>query len=406
MAETLIRYTAVLLAVCMGLSGCATPRLGDSEAALVLEDLMAGSSSRLRSRVPDLTQEQVHYSSEGRRYTADLYRVPGAGSQTGILLVPGIAPAGKNDSRLVALARTLARSGFTVLVPDIPGFRSFRLSAADVRRIADAYDYFSKRPDQTDSGTGICAISFAVGPAVLAALQPDTRDRVSFIIGVGGYQDLAEVVTFTTTGYFREPGARRWERLSPSVYGQALLALSNAPLLPEASDRRALSDYARDLLQWRHEAAGLTGRMLHLQPGGEALLALITNKNPERAGVLMSRLPEPVRLQMTALNPAAHDLSGLKARLLLLHGRGDNVIPYTQSLSLAKAVGPDKARLFLIDGLAHVDLQPRRRDLPVLLEFVQEVLLERTRRTEIGVKDFPTQTAPFLTEAPNHSTPP
>jgi hypothetical protein len=153
------------LAVGIGLSGCATPRLGDSEAALVLEDLTAtGYTSRLRSRVPDLSREQVYYPSAGRRYAADLYRVPGAGPRTGILLLPGITPAGKNDSRLVTLARTLARSGFTVLVPDIPGFRSFRLSSADVRNITDAYAYFSRRPDQARSRTGICAISFAVGP--------------------------------------------------------------------------------------------------------------------------------------------------------------------------------------------------------------------------------------------------
>ena len=36
-----------------------------------------------------------------------------------------------------------------------------------------------------------------------------------------------------------------------------------------------------------------------------------------------------------ALNPAAQDLSGLKAHLMLLHGRSDNVIPYTESLALA-----------------------------------------------------------------------
>ncbi len=377
MAETLIRYAAALLVVCTGLWGCATPRLGDTEAALVLEDLMVGSGSRLRSRVPELTQEQVHYHSEGRRYAADLYRIPGAGPQTGVLLVPGIAPAGKSDRRLVALARTLARSGFTVLVPDIPGFRSFRLSALDVRLIGDAFDYFSKRPDRTDSVNGICAISFAVGPAVLAALRPGTRDGVSFIIGVGGYYDLAEVVTFSTTGRFRQPGAQRWERLSPSVYGQALLAMSNAPLLPEASDRRALTGFGWDLLRGQSEEEAFIGGVLHLESEGEALLALITNRNPERTGLLMSRLPEPVQLQIAALNPATHDLSGLKARLILLHGRSDNVIPYTQSLALAGAVAPAQARLFLIDGLAHVDLKPKRRDLPVLLDFIETVLSER-----------------------------
>lgn len=374
MAKSLNRFTAVLFAICIGLAGCATPRFGDTEAALVLEDLTAaGVTSRLQSRVPEPKREHVHYYSEGRLYAADHYRIPGTGSQTGILLIPGITPAGKDDRRLVALAHTLTRSGYTVLVPDVPGLRTFRLSLADVRNITDAFDYFSNRTDQAGSRTGICAISFAVGPAVLAALQPQVSDRVNFIIGIGGYYDLNQVVTFATTGYFREPETKGWERLSPSIYGKALLALSNAPLLPEDSDRRALSAYARDLLRRQHMQDGF----LHLKPGGEALLALINNRDPERTALLISRLPQLVQMQMTALNPAAHDLSRLRASLTLLHGRSDNVIPYTQSQAMAAAVGPDQARLYLIDGLAHVDLRPKRRDLPVLLEFIESVLSER-----------------------------
>lgn len=372
----LVRYAA-FLAVCMGLWSCATPRFGDSEAALVLEDLAAGFTSRLSEGVPAPGIEEVRYPSGGRMYAADLYRRPGAGPQTGVLLLPGISPAGKNDRRLVALARTLARSGFTVLLPDIPGFRSFRLSSADVSRIADAYQYFSGRKDQAGVATGICAISFAVGPAVLAAAQPQTRDRVAFIIGVGGYYDLVQVVTFATTGYFRRPGATNWERLSPSVYGQALLAMSNAPLLTEVSDQRALSRYARDLLMGYTEEEGLIGHVLHLQPEGDALLALITNKEPERTVPLIRQLPPAMQKQIQALNPAAQDLSQLKAPLLLLHGRSDNVIPYTESLSLAAAVRPGQSRLFLIDGLAHIALRPNRHDLPVLMEFIERILAER-----------------------------
>jgi fermentation-respiration switch protein FrsA (DUF1100 family) len=200
--------------------------------------------------------------------------------------------------------------------------------------------------------------------------------------------DLAQVVTFATTGYFREPGATRWQRLSPSVYGQALLALSNAPLLPQASDRRALSGYARDLLQGQPEEEGLMGGILHLQPEGEALLALITNADPERTIPLMRQLSPAIQTQMRVLNPAAQDLSQLKAPLMLLHGRSDNVIPYTESLAMVGAVGPDQARLYLIDGLAHVDLRPKRRDLPVLLEFIERILSERAGSASLhGYRD-------------------
>jgi pimeloyl-ACP methyl ester carboxylesterase len=350
----------------------------------MLEDLTATVfASRLQSRVPAPSREHILYRSQGGQHEADLYRIPGDRPETGILLLPGVAAAGKGDRRLVALARTLARVGFTVLVPDIPGFRSFHLSSADIRYVVDAYKHLSTRSQGLHERSGILAISFAVGPAVLAALQPEIRHRVRFIVGVGGYYDLDQVITFVTTGYFRKPGTQTWEQLSPSAHGQVLLTLSNAQRLPSASDRSALSTFAWDILQGRAQEGSLMGGVLHLQPEGQSLLEVITNRNPERTPDLIRRLPLPMQANMAALNPAAHDLSRLKARLILLHGRSDNVIPFTESLALAGAVPSQQAKLYLIDGLAHVDLRPKRQDLPVLMNFIEMILSERQNTSEI-----------------------
>jgi pimeloyl-ACP methyl ester carboxylesterase len=373
----------VCVAIFVGLSACAPVRYGESESALMLEDLTATVfSSRLQSRVPAPSRERILYPSQGGQHEADLYRIPGDRPETGILLLPGIAAAGKDERRLVALARTLARVGFTVLVPDIPGFRSFQLSSSDIRYVVDAYKHLSARFQGPHERCGILAISFAVGPAVLAALQPEIRHRVGFIVGVGGYYDLDQVITFVTTGYFRRPGTQTWEQLSPSVHGQVLLMLSNAQRLPNASDRSALSTFALNMLQGRAEEGSLIGGVLHLQPEGQSLLELITNRNPERTPDLIRRLPPPMQADLAALNPAAHDLSGLKARLILLHGRSDNVIPFTESLALADAVPSKQSKLYLIDGLAHVDLRPESQDLPVLMSFIEMILSERQNRSK------------------------
>jgi hypothetical protein len=320
----------------------------------MLEDLTATVfASRLQSRVPAPSREHILYRSQGGQHEADLYRIPGDRPETGILLLPGVAAAGKGDRRLVALART------------------------------DAYKHLSTRSQGLRERSGILAISFAVGPAVLAALQPEIRHRVRFIVGVGGYYDLDQVITFVTTGYFRKPGTQTWEQLSPSAHGQVLLTLSNAQRLPSASDRSALSTFAWDILQGRAQEGSLMGGVLHLQPEGQSLLEVITNRNPERTPDLIRRLPPPMQANMAALNPAAHDLSRLKARLILLHGRSDNVIPFTESLALAGAVPSQQANLYLIDGLAHVDLRPKRQDLPVLMNFIEMILSERQNTSEI-----------------------
>ncbi|MEE8623188.1 MAG: alpha/beta hydrolase, partial [Alphaproteobacteria bacterium] len=57
---------------------------------------------------------------------------------------------------------------------------------------------------------------------------------------------------------------------------------------------------------------------------------------------------------MAALDLKKQDFSKLAARLILVHGRDDAIIPYSESEALA-AVAP-RADLYVVDSLAHVDL--------------------------------------------------
>src|SRR5690606_18522519 len=81
------------------------------------------------------------------------------------------------------------------------------------------------------------------------------------------------------------------------------------------------------------------------------------NKDPERTPELVALLPPAIRSEIYGLDLRRRDLSVLRARLLLLHGRDDPIIPYTESAALAAAM-PGRATLYLVDSLAHVDLGP------------------------------------------------
>jgi len=63
--------------------------------------------------------------------------------------------------------------------------------------------------------------------------------------------------------------------------------------------------------------------------------------------------------------------------VILLHGRSDNIIPYTESVALARALPPAQVELFLIEGFAHVDVQLKRKDIPRLLGVMQRLLEQR-----------------------------
>jgi pimeloyl-ACP methyl ester carboxylesterase len=364
---------ASLLAL-LTLGGCA--HLPDDEAGWVLEDLAAGDgSSRLKRRTPAPARLAIAYTEQGRDYRGDLYR-PGQAPLAGIVLVHGVAERGKDDPRLVAFATTLARARFLVLVLDLPNLRAYRVRSGDAQAVAHAFSRLVSLPGFPAGGrAGIGALSYAVGPAVLAALRPGVRERVDFVLGIGGYYDLDQVVTFLTTSYFREHG--RWRYREPSPYGKWVFVLGIAELLPDPGDRAALRRMARERLKGFRDylypdTGGLDGR---LTAQGQALAALLENQDPERTPALIAALPAPLRTELAALNLAHQDLSRLQARLILLHGTDDNIIPHTQSVALAAAV--PGTQLFLIDGLAHVNLLALGLDRRTLWRAVGALLAQR-----------------------------
>lgn len=349
----------VALAVVMLLCGAACHPGRHYEAALVLADIASGDQpSRLKRSVPAPQRLTVDYLVNGHPRRGDLYR-PQKETRAGLLLIPGVAEAGKDDPRLVTFATTLARAGFAVLVPDLPNLRQLRVSPTDVDEVVAAFAWLVADPARAPQGrAGMGAFSYAAGPALLAALDEAIRQQVQFVFAVGGYYDLPQVLTFFTTGYYRLED--QWKYLQPSDYGKWAFVASNIHLLNDVEDRRI---FRRLTLRKLTDPAAPVGDLVPgLGSEGRALYAFVTNRDPRRARQLLAALPGAMQADVAALNVAGRDLSRLSARLILIHGLQDPMIPYVQSVALAGASPTGRARLFLVDGLDHVDVAPELPD--------------------------------------------
>jgi len=347
-----LAWPLLLLGV-LALSGCSLPRAYDT--ALVLADMTAvDQPSHLKKRTADPVRTEVRYHIEGRARAADLYR-PGTGRpRAGLILVPGAVPEGGREPRMVALAHTLARAGFAVVVPEMAGFAALQLHPRNAREIADAFAWLIDQPELAPEGrAGMAGVSYALGPALLAALEPDIREQVRFILGIGGYHDLTATLRFVTTGWFTEAG--RWRALEPNPYGQLVLVNSALPYLAHPRDRELLAAMVERRLKDR--AAPIDDLAAGLGPEGRAVFAFVNNRDRDRFDALFEALPATLKRDLQGLDVARQDLSQLRARLILVHDREDTLIAHTESLALAAAVGPEQAQLFIIHRvLGHVHL--------------------------------------------------
>jgi pimeloyl-ACP methyl ester carboxylesterase len=168
------------------------------------------------------------------------------------------------------------------------------------------------------------------------------RDRVSTVLVLGGYASAVELLRFFLTGEYDFGGARGHVEHDPALV-RAFIA-ANGELLDAATRQALLSGDRR------------------------------------RAAAFLADMPADLRALLDSVSPqrVAHDI---RARLVLVHGRADRAVPYTESLRLA-AARPERTTVLLVGAVDHVQgpggsaAAPRIDDLLALWGVVSRLLAE------------------------------
>jgi hypothetical protein len=337
------------------LPSCSPSRL--AEAARLLDDIDAGTGpSELKALTQFPLREAVFYGGRdgSSAFAGDLYSSAEL-ELAGMVLVPGVARKGKDDPRLVAFATTLARARFMVLVPDLPRLRDLRIGPEDAAGIAAAAHYLNSRLAGRGK-IGMTAVSYAVGPAVLALFKPGIAEKVDFVLAIGGYYDMTAVITFFTTGYYREGESEDWRHRRANEYGKWAFVRGNTGRLDSRADGALLAQMAERKLD--NMEAHIDDLVSKLSPEGKSVHALLVNNDPEQVETLIAALPSRIVEDIAALDLTRRNMASLGVSFVLVHGHDDPIIPETESMALARALAPGRSKLFLLESLNHVDPRP------------------------------------------------
>lgn len=345
---------------------CAPHRL--IESVRILRHIQAGIGTR-----PEVQRASLAYSSRGESRTADLYRM--GDPRAGLVLVPGLAPLGKEDPRLIAFAQSLAQARFEVMVPNLPGLTNQRVSADDADIIADALSVLSQhRAAHGNTTVGVIAICYSAGPAMIALLDEHVRGAAHFMLAIGGYYDIEAVITFITTGCYRGPADTARLYREPDAYGKWVFAISIAEGLENRQDREQLESMARRRLD--DNKADISDLASGLGDEGRKVYAMLENSDPDRVAALVASLPRHIVDSIARMDLKRRDFSDLDVRFILIHGNDDPVIPETESVALAGAL--PGADLFILKSIQHVDPGPAGiSDTLKMLSAIQGLLRQR-----------------------------
>jgi dienelactone hydrolase len=226
------------------------------------------------------------------------------GQHPAVILLLGAGDLPRSDLA-VHFAQALARLGIIVSVPEPSGMLGEQLTFDEVDAIRVSVNSLLQRQDVDPARIGLVGLSASGGLSIVAAAQPDLRDRVRFVNSFGSYADAATLLVDVSSHSISIDGTvQDWqpEQRTLDVVSNALLAAG----VSDADRQEFLSHPTRD-----------------------------------RAAQIVQGFAPDVHQRLDSISPS-HYLAGnqLHAHIYLMHDVDDPFIPYTQSRALVAEAPP------------------------------------------------------------------
>jgi len=295
--------------------------------------------------------EKVKYPTHSGEVVGDLYRPASGGPHPGIVVCLGVVPFGVEHPQVAVLGKALARSGFAALLYWSPAMRDFRLDSEDIENIALAYRWLIGQPAVNPAKSGLLGTCVGGSFALMAAASPLVRDRVGFVAAYAPYSSMStfarDIAGSSRSG---DNGREPWQvdQLTRKVFVHSLTAW----LEPVEAERfrRALTIECGHL-----DVNGLSA-------DGREVYSLLTAQNEAEAEKALHRLPPVMQGRLGALSPM-NTLQDIHAPLIvLLHDRGDQVVPVGESRQLYAALASRAGAHYTEMQFQHLD--PSKGKLP------------------------------------------
>ena len=282
-----------------------------------------------------------------------------------VLFMNGATPDGRAHPGVRRFARSLARSGYAVYVPDLPGIAVGELSPQTLKAAVEcALEAIDDRRTR-DGRVGLVGVSIGGTLALLVAATPELAPRTSVVAAVAPFTDLERVMMLATTGVY--PGTDRSETYAVPPSLLLGLARSLIAALTQTPDVRALGSIVARLDPAAPDPLRLL-RETPYRPLGDAAartLELLLNRDSSRFAELYAALPADLRNAVRSLSPL-RSAARLTAPIEIATAPRDKYFPLAESLALQRAAA--NVRITVTPALAHATPRITLKDVGALLQ--------------------------------------
>lgn len=313
----------------------------------------------------DVQVDEVAVTS-GQLSVASRFQRRDAPAGPGWILLHGMTRTGRRHPSLVRFARAVAAAGTTVVVPEVPDWVGLRLAPDRTTEAVEAGLQVLADTPGSPGRAGLMGFSFG-GPQVLrAAADPALAAHLSCVAAVGGYGDLERTVAFLLTGVHRWQG--REHRVRPDPYGRWIVAANYLAEVPGMGGADPVARALRSLATWAGDQA-VESWDAAVDPTKEDLLGTLPRElqplfryfappaaeDPPPEDAESERWARALTRAGVRTDPALAlpDVLEIPVPVLLLHGRNDHLIPYSESYRMARRIRAPELRVLITHLFAH-----------------------------------------------------
>ncbi|HUQ01796.1 MAG TPA: hypothetical protein VM261_04835 [Kofleriaceae bacterium] len=322
------------------------------------------------TRVPDVRSEAITIDG---RFPARVYH-PRGDVRGALAIAPGLHHDGPDDRRMDRFCRVLAASGILTMAPFLPDFVALRVTPAAIEDFTRAYDVFAAGQA---TPPGLFSISFGS----LLALRTAAVREVGGVVVFGGYADWDATIRFTVTGELdgRTWVARDWRNL-PVVFMNLLDDIPDVPVeraaVVDAWRRYVRATWGRNEMRTRAAwEASARAHAADVPPAAHDFYLRGCGLAPGAADAIDAALARRGKIEFLDVRP---HLARVRCPVWITHGVSDDVIPWTQAESLARAFPAGARPPVLLTGLyGHTQIEGARGARALARELASMVRIVR-----------------------------
>ena len=293
------------------------------------------------------------YERDGARHRAAVYRPANQkGRLPAWVVLHGLTYRGLVHPSLTRFASALAASGHVVFIPEIMEWTQLHVAPElTPPTIAASVDALGTRPDVDPERIGVFAFSFGATHSLIAATDESLAAHVRALVSWGGFADTARLTRFGFTGEHEIDGVL--ERLVPDPYGRWIFGANYLTSIPGYENMTDAADALMTLAREAGKSGIFAGDPVHNRLNASLahsldkrqrevfeLFAPVGTHDLAAAREMGTVIAKVVVEKDPLMDPSRH-LAAVRVPTLIAHGRDDRLIPYTESIRLARQLPPD-----------------------------------------------------------------